>query len=80
MRVDRDHRRCHIQRQELGIDSPGMQRDHSAKDDRYGNGSAVLSQDGTILIGGRESYEVRCRHCHVVPRADAAQTKLPLSS
>jgi len=57
-----------------------MQRDHSAKDDRYGNGSAVLSQDGTILIGGRESYEVRCRHCHVVPRADAAQTKLPLSS
>lgn len=34
----------------------------------------------TILVGGRESYEARCRHCHVVPRADAAQTKLPLSS
>ncbi len=34
----------------------------------------------TILVGGRESYEARCRHCHVVPRADAARTKLPLSS
>ncbi len=34
----------------------------------------------TILVGGRESYEARCRHCHVVPRADAAQTKFPLSS
>ena len=34
----------------------------------------------TILVGGRESYEARCRHCHVVPRADAAQTRLPLSS
>ena len=52
----------------------------SRLDDRHGNGSAVLSHDGTILVGGRESYEARCRHCHVVPRADAAQTKLPLSS
>ena len=34
----------------------------------------------TILVGGRESYEARCRHCHVVPQADTAQTKLPLSS
>lgn len=34
----------------------------------------------TILVGGRESYEARCRHCHVVPRADAAQTMLPLCS
>ena len=34
----------------------------------------------TILVGGRESYEARCRHCHVVPHADAAQTRLPLSS
>jgi thymidine kinase len=27
----------------------------------------------TIMIGGRETYEARCRACHVVRQADAAQ-------
>ena len=30
----------------------------------------------TVSIGGRESYEARCRHCHVVPKGAAAQTSL----
>src|SRR2546422_455259 len=30
----------------------------------------------TIMVGGRESYEARCRHCHRVPRADEDQTAL----
>lgn len=30
----------------------------------------------TIMVGGRESYEARCRHCHKVPRADEDQTAL----
>lgn len=30
--------------------------------------------------GNSETRASRCRHCHVVPRADAAQTRLPLSS
>jgi thymidine kinase len=30
----------------------------------------------TIMVGGRESYEARCRACHNVPRRDAAQTTL----
>ena len=30
----------------------------------------------TIMVGGRESYEARCRHCHRVPRADEGQTAL----
>jgi thymidine kinase len=30
----------------------------------------------TIMIGGRESYEARCRHCHTVPRKDEDQTAL----
>jgi thymidine kinase len=30
----------------------------------------------TIMIGGRESYEARCRHCHRVPRADEDQRAL----
>jgi len=30
----------------------------------------------TIMVGGSQSYEARCRHCHDVPRADAAQVRL----
>jgi thymidine kinase len=29
-----------------------------------------------IQVGGSESYEARCRHCHEVPRVDQAQTAL----
>jgi thymidine kinase len=27
-----------------------------------------------IVVGGRETYEARCRHCHRVPRVDEDQT------
>jgi len=30
----------------------------------------------TIMVGGRESYEARCRHCHEVPRQDEDQVPL----
>ena len=30
----------------------------------------------TILIGGTETYEPRCRHCHEVPVIAAGQTQL----
>ena len=30
----------------------------------------------TIMVGGSESYEARCRHCHDVPRKDEDQTLL----
>lgn len=30
----------------------------------------------TIMVGGSESYEARCRACHVVPRADDRQVRL----
>ena len=30
----------------------------------------------TIMVGAADSYEARCRACHVVPRADAAQVAL----
>jgi thymidine kinase len=29
-----------------------------------------------IVVGGRETYEARCRHCHRVPRLDEDQTVL----
>jgi thymidine kinase len=28
------------------------------------------------MVGGRESYEARCRHCHEVPRKDEGQGAL----
>ena len=31
----------------------------------------------TIMIGGQESYEARCRACHVVPRRDESQVAIP---
>ena len=30
-----------------------------------------------IMVGGSESYEARCRHCHEVPTADQSQARLP---
>jgi thymidine kinase len=30
----------------------------------------------TIMVGGEESYEARCRHCHKVPRRDEDQVAL----
>jgi thymidine kinase len=29
-----------------------------------------------IMVGGTESYEARCRMCHIVPPGDAAQVRL----
>ncbi len=31
----------------------------------------------TIMVGGLEAYEARCRACHVVPRRDESQGALP---
>ena len=31
----------------------------------------------TIMIGGHDSYEARCRACHVVPKRDDSQATLP---
>ena len=31
----------------------------------------------TIMVGGQESYEARCRACHVVPRRDESQVAIP---
>ena len=54
--------------------------DPACRNQRLVDNRPVPYDSPTILVGGRESYEARCRHCHVVPRAEAARTKLPLSS
>jgi len=36
----------------------------------------ALYDTPTIMVGGRETYEARCRSCHNVPRIDEDQTEL----
>ncbi len=48
----------------------------ACRNQRLINGQPAPYDSPTIMVGGRESYEARCRHCHQVPRPDAAQTSL----
>jgi thymidine kinase len=48
----------------------------ASRNQRLVDGSPAPWNSPTIMVGGRESYEARCRHCHKVPRADADQTAL----
>jgi thymidine kinase len=47
--------------------------DPACRNQRLVNGRPAVYDSPTILVGGSESYEARCRHCHQVPRADADQ-------
>jgi thymidine kinase len=48
----------------------------ASRNQRLVNGQPAPWNSPTIMIGGRESYEARCRHCHCVPEADEDQTAL----
>ncbi len=48
----------------------------ASRNQRLVNGRPALWDSPTIMVGGRESYEARCRHCHKVPKADEDQTAL----
>src|ERR1051325_8399480 len=48
----------------------------ASRNQRLVNGKPALWESPTIMVGGRESYEARCRHCHKVPRTDEDQTAL----
>ena len=48
----------------------------ATRNQRLIDGEPAPWSSPTIMVGGRESYEARCRHCHRVPRADADQTAL----
>jgi thymidine kinase len=50
--------------------------DLATRNQRLVDGKPARYDSPTILIGGRESYEARCRHCHRVPRKDEDQTAL----
>lgn len=40
----------------------------ASRTQRLIDGRAAAYDDPVILVGGSESYEARCRHCHEVPR------------
>lgn len=50
--------------------------DLATRNQRLVDGKPARYDSPTILVGGRESYEARCRHCHRVPRRDEDQTAL----
>ena len=50
--------------------------DLATRNQRLVDGRPARYDSPTILVGGRESYEARCRHCHRVPREDEDQTAM----
>jgi thymidine kinase len=48
----------------------------ATRNQRLINGKPAPYESPTIMVGGRESYEARCRHCHQVPRRDEGQGAL----
>jgi thymidine kinase len=48
----------------------------ACRNQRLLDGRPAPFDSPTIMVGGREAYEARCRRCHVVPRPNAAQTSL----
>ena len=48
--------------------------DLACRNQRLINGRPARWDSPTIMVGGSESYEARCRRCHRVPRQDEDQT------
>jgi thymidine kinase len=48
----------------------------ATRNQRLINGRPAPYDSPTIMVGGRESYEARCRHCHQVPLKDEGQGAL----
>ncbi len=48
----------------------------ASRNQRLVDGEPAPWNSPTIMVGGRESYEARCRHCHKVPKADEGQAAL----
>lgn len=48
----------------------------ASRNQRLLGGKPARYDSPTIMVGGRESYEARCRHCHEVPHRDEDQVPL----
>ncbi len=50
--------------------------DVACRNQRLINGRPARWDSPTIMVGGSETYEARCRRCHRVPRQDEDQTRI----
>jgi thymidine kinase len=50
--------------------------DLACRNQRLINGRPARWDSPTIMVGGSEAYEARCRRCHRVPRRDEDQTRI----
>lgn len=50
--------------------------DFACRNQRLINGRPARWDSPTIMVGGSETYEARCRRCHRVPRQDEDQTRI----
>ena len=48
----------------------------ASRNQRLIEGKPAPYDSPTIMVGAADSYEARCRACHVVPRRDEAQGSL----
>ena len=48
----------------------------ASRNQRLIGGKPASFNSPTIMVGAADSYEARCRACHVVPRSDDAQERL----
>jgi len=48
----------------------------ASRNQRLIEGKPARYDSPVIMVGGRESYEARCRHCHQLPRLDEDQVPL----
>jgi thymidine kinase len=50
--------------------------DLACRNQRLIDGEPALYDSPTIMVGGQEKYEARCRNCHSVPPSDPNQGRL----
>ena len=48
----------------------------ASRNQRLIDGAPAPYDSPVILVGGRDTYEARCRHCHEVPKREGAQGTL----
>jgi thymidine kinase len=48
----------------------------ASRNQRLIDGKPARYDSPTIMVGGNESYEARCRSCHAVPKKDEGQGRL----
>lgn len=50
--------------------------EEACRNQRLIDGKPAIYESPTIMVGGSETYEARCRKCHQVPRIDEDQVEL----